>query len=154
MWGPGLDTLVKTRDTSLTLAPFASMQNGQTYRWHVWIKDEFTEVSSRDTFQVVYRSTSTEVEPEVRAMAFRLHQNFPNPFNPSTTISFAIGRAAFVRLKVYDVLGKEVATLVNETKQAGTYDVQWNASNLPSGVYFYQLQAGEFSDMKKMALIR
>lgn len=154
IWGPGLDTLVKTRDTSLTLSPFASMQNGQTYRWHVWIRDEFTEVSSRDTFQVIYRSGATAVESEPHAVSFRLQQNYPNPFNPSTTISFEIGRSTLVSLKVYDVLGEEVATLTNETKQPGRHEIQWDASSLPSGIYFYRLQAGGFSDIKKMALIR
>jgi hypothetical protein len=154
LWGPGLDTLVKTRDTSLTLLPFASMQNGQTYRWHVWIRDEFTSVSSQDTLHLIYRSGATTVETEPRPGSFRLQQNYPNPFNPSTTISFEIGRPVFVSLKVYDVLGKEVATLVNETKREGKYNVQWEPSDMPSGIYFYRVHAGDFSDIKKMALIR
>lgn len=83
-----------------------------------------------------------------------LSQNYPNPFNPATKMSFAISHSSFVTLKVYDVLGREVARLVNEKKPAGEYMVQWNAANLPSGVYFYQLRAGSFVQTKKMLLIR
>lgn len=154
IWGPGLDTLLKTRDTSLTFTPSASMQNGQTYRWHVWIKDEFTEVSSQDTFQLVYRSSSTDVKPDGTVQEFRLLQNYPNPFNPATRITFTIHRMGSVRLSVYDVLGREVATLVNEVKSPGTYDVQWDASGQPSGIYFYKMEAGNLSAVRKMAFIR
>ncbi|HXF99330.1 MAG TPA: T9SS type A sorting domain-containing protein, partial [Bacteroidota bacterium] len=154
IWGPGLDTLLKTRDTSLSVTPFPTMQDGQTYRWHVWIKDEFTEVSSRDTFQVLYRSSSTDVKPDGTVQEFRLMQNYPNPFNPSTRILFTIHRMVSVRLRVYDVLGREVATLVNEVKSPGTYDVQWDASGQPSGIYFYKLEAGNLSAVRKMVFIR
>lgn len=85
---------------------------------------------------------------------FTLHQNYPNPFNPSTKIKFVIPKSAFVDLKVYNVLGKEIATLVNEEKPAGTYEVDFNATNLPSGVYFYKLQAGSFVEVKKMIVLR
>jgi predicted alpha/beta superfamily hydrolase len=83
-----------------------------------------------------------------------LFQNYPNPFNPSTTLSFVIGQWSFVSLKVYDVLGIEVATIVNEEKPAGTYEITWNASNLPSGVYFYQLKAGSYAATKKLLLLK
>jgi aminopeptidase N len=85
---------------------------------------------------------------------FRLEQNYPNPFNPSTTVSFVIGRSSFSSLKVYDVLGREVATLVNEPKQPGEYAIQFDASGLASGVYYYRLSAGSFVSTKKMILIR
>jgi hypothetical protein len=85
---------------------------------------------------------------------FSLEQNYPNPFNPSTSLQYAIGSRQFVTLKVYDVLGNEVATLVNEEKPAGTYEVEFNAASLPSGVYFYQLKAGEYIQTKKMVLLR
>lgn len=83
-----------------------------------------------------------------------LEQNYPNPFNPSTTINFALPRAGLVELKVYDVLGREIAILVNEVRQAGSYKVDFDASALSSGVYFYTLKAGEFTDTKKMLLIK
>ena len=108
---------------------------------------------------------------------FSLSQNYPNPFNPSTKIKFTIptsplssplvkGRTkeGFVTLKVYDILGNEVATLVNEEKPAGEYEVEFNAANLPSGIYFYQLlvtalqskdgKAGQYSETKKMVLLK
>lgn len=85
---------------------------------------------------------------------FEVHQNYPNPFNPATTISFVISHQLFVRLKVYDVLGREVATLLNEVKQPGEYSVTWDAGNIPSGVYFYRLQAGKFLATKKLLLIK
>jgi len=85
---------------------------------------------------------------------FKLFQNYPNPFNPSTHIQYAVSSLQFVSLKVYDVLGNEITTLVNEEKPAGSYEVEFNASSLPSGVYFYQLRAGSFINTKKMILLR
>ncbi|MGB5529792.1 MAG: T9SS type A sorting domain-containing protein, partial [Ignavibacteriaceae bacterium] len=85
---------------------------------------------------------------------FILTQNYPNPFNPSTTISFSITSAGFTSLKVYDVLGNEVETLLSEEKPVGTYEVQFNASNLSSGVYLYKIQAGNSVETKKMVLMK
>jgi glucose/arabinose dehydrogenase len=92
---------------------------------------------------------------------FRLGQNYPNPFNPTTTITFSIesvngrvGEPARVTLKVYDMLGREVRTLVNENLPPGSYDVTWDAVDMPSGVYMYRLRAGNFVDTKKMLLLR
>ena len=85
---------------------------------------------------------------------YTLQQNFPNPFNPTTTIRYKIPARGFVTLKVYDVLGNEIATLVDEEKQAGSYGVEFNASTLSSSVYLYQLQAGDFVQTKKMLLLK
>ena len=85
---------------------------------------------------------------------FALYQNYPNPFNPSTNIEFQIGDGNFVSLKVYDVVGKEVATLVDDYKSAGRYEVAFNASNFPSGIYFYQMTVGALLETKKMILIK
>jgi len=85
---------------------------------------------------------------------FMLEQNFPNPFNPSTTFKYSIPNSEFVTLKVYDVLGNEVATLVNEEKPAGIYEVEFDASRLSSGVYLYKLSAGDFSDVNKLMLLK
>jgi len=90
---------------------------------------------------------------------FELKQNYPNPFNPSTKIKYSIPpigtqRAVSVQIKVYDVLGNEIETLVNEEKPVGTYEITWYAGQLPSGVYFYQLQAGSFVETKKMLLLK
>ena len=83
-----------------------------------------------------------------------LYQNYPNPFNPSTTINYSIKSAGLVTLKVYDILGTEVATLVNERKEPGNYDVTFNAANLPSGIYVYMLISGNFLDSKKLILAK
>lgn len=85
---------------------------------------------------------------------FLLYQNYPNPFNPSTSIEYQIHEPSFVTLKVYDVLGKEIITLVNQEKQIGSYDVEVNATGLPSGIYFYKLQAGSFVQTKKMVVMK
>lgn len=85
---------------------------------------------------------------------FSLLQNYPNPFNPATEIKYALPKASVVKMVVYDLTGREVMTLVNETKQAGNYTVKFDGSNLASGVYFYKLTAGDFSDVRKMVLIK
>ncbi len=85
---------------------------------------------------------------------FQLMQNYPNPFNPTTTISYQLSAISFTTLKVYDAMGREVATLVNEVKSAGTYSVTFDATKLSSGIYFYRLQAGEFIEAKKMLLMK
>jgi hypothetical protein len=85
---------------------------------------------------------------------FELNQNFPNPFNPSTRISYAIPSASFVNLKVYDIIGNEIAVLVNEEKQAGNYQIDFDATELTGGVYFYQLLTGSFVETKKMILMK
>jgi hypothetical protein len=85
---------------------------------------------------------------------YSLSQNYPNPFNPVTKIEYSIPKAGFVTLKVYDLLGREISTLVNEIKKAGYYMVDFNAMNLSSGTYYYKLVANDFSEMKKMTVIK
>ena len=86
-------------------------------------------------------------------MAFHLEQNYPNPFNPTSTIRYSIPKQSFVTLKVYNILGQEVATLVNAVRKAGSYSIVFNASTIPSGVYVYTLATDEFVSTKKMTLI-
>ena len=85
---------------------------------------------------------------------FSLSQNFPNPFNPSTKISFAIPTQEFVTIKIFDVLGRQVAVLVNDVKEPGYYEVNFNANSLPSGTYIYEIRAGNFIETKKMILLK
>ena len=85
---------------------------------------------------------------------FLLSQNYPNPFNPLTTISYSVPELSFVTLKVYDVLGNEIATLVNKENSVGSYTVEFDATTLPSGIFFYKLQAGDFVETKKMVLMK
>ena len=98
--------------------------------------------------------TNVDSDNEGILNEFRLEQNYPNPFNPSTTTKYSLTALEFVTLKVYDVLGNEVETLVNHQQPAGNYEVEFNAAQLSSGIYFYKLQAGSFIDTKKMILIK
>jgi len=99
--------------------------------------------------------TTTGVQKETEILEnYHLSQNYPNPFNPSTKISWQSPVSSHQTLKVYDILGNEVATLVNEYKSAGKYEVEFNGEELPSGVYFYQLRTGSFVETKKMLLLR
>jgi Tol biopolymer transport system component len=86
--------------------------------------------------------------------SFELQNCFPNPFNPTTTIRYHLSKTGSVNLKIYDLTGREVATLVNEKKPAGIYSISWNATRLSSGVYFSVLTSGKFSQVKKMLLIK
>ena len=85
---------------------------------------------------------------------FELFQNYPNPFNPSTTFSFQSPTPTYVTLKVFSVLGEEVATLIDGFRDVGFNTIEWSADQLPSGIYFYRLQAGSFTDIKKMVLMK
>jgi hypothetical protein len=108
--------------------------------------------------QIDYDGTfefSDIVEIEVSPVyEYQLAQNYPNPFNPSTLISFTIAQRSNVILSVFNILGEQVATLINETKEAGNYQVEFNASNLPSGMYVYRIEAGNFVSTKKMMLLK
>jgi hypothetical protein len=105
-----------------------------------------------------YKNVTDVNEEYAKVYNYFFAQNFPNPFNPSTSIQFVIGTRQFVSLKVYDVLGKEIATLVNEEKSAGSYEVEFNPESSirdpASGVYFYQLRAGDYVETKKMLMIK
>lgn len=98
-----------------------------------------------------YINSNTEFPDEDQ---FYLFQNYPNPFNPVTKLEFEISNLGLVSLKVYDILGKEIKTLVKEIKPAGTYSIEFDGSNLASGIYYYSLEAGEFRDIKRMVLLK
>jgi hypothetical protein len=106
---------------------------------------------SRPLKEIVTEATESEI-PILKH--FTLSQNYPNPANPSTTISFSLPSRSLVTLKIYDVLGKEVATLANEELSAGSYSRRWNAGTMPSGVYFYRLQAGGRNESKRMIILK
>ena len=103
---------------------------------------------------VELRTSIEDADIETLPIAFSLAQNYPNPFNPNTTISYALPHKEFVTIKVYDVLGREVTTLVNEYKEAGRYQVVFIANGLASGLYIYRIQAGKFGAKRKMIYIR
>jgi phosphatidylserine/phosphatidylglycerophosphate/cardiolipin synthase-like enzyme len=110
-------------------------------------KARYIEAGGMDSIVV-----SVKKESEAAPKEFSLRQNYPNPFNPSTRIMFDVKQEGLTTLKVYDVVGREVATVVNERLSAGNYSVQWNAAHLSSGIYFYQLRSGSFISTKKMVL--
>ena len=100
-------------------------------------------------------SSGVEIVPGDIPLQFELSQNYPNPFNPTTIIDYSLPRPEYVVLTVYDILGREVAELVNEQQAPGCYRVDFDASYLPNGIYFYRLQAGKnFTRIKKMTLIK
>ncbi len=111
-------------------------------------------VTAGGTYSFVINSSPVGIEDELMNLSFKLGQNYPNPFNPSTTINYAIKETGLVTLKIYDVLGNEVVTLVNDVKQPGQYEVKFEASNLPSGTYIYKLVQGKNSEIKKLMLLK
>ena len=85
---------------------------------------------------------------------FNLSQNYPNPFNPATTINYALAEPGHVRMEIYDILGRRLAVLIDEQKEAGYHSLIWQASNVPTGVYFYRIKTGDFEKTRKMMLLK
>ncbi|MBZ0180890.1 MAG: T9SS type A sorting domain-containing protein [Melioribacteraceae bacterium] len=101
----------------------------------------------------VFNNNTVKVNKEDR-FVFELNQNYPNPFNPYTNIKYSLPVSKFVILKVYDILGNEMSILVNETKEPGSYEIKFDASDLPSGVYFYSINVDGFFQVRKMILAK
>ncbi len=121
------------------------------------VYDTNSETLPTNTVAVNVKGAEMEkigIKNELSVNEFVLTQNNPNPFNPSTVINYSIKKEGLVTIKVYNVLGKEVATLVNENKPEGIYEAEFDASSLPSGMYVYKMQAGSFTDVKKMLLLK
>lgn len=125
-----------------------------TYYWSVQAVDNGYSASPFAQEQSFTVTTTGEIRDNFLPNNFYLHQNFPNPFNPSTIIAFTIPEETFATLKIFDILGREIVSLMNEVKPKGTYDIAWDASRFPAGVYYYKLQTKEFVDVKKMILIK
>jgi hypothetical protein len=155
----GTSYLSKINISDLSYPNEVAMFNENFNMRNFWIENDIAyAVSIRGLFVIDFDDPSHVGSESVSSSElFFLMQNYPNPFNPTTTISYQIPEKGFVTLKVYDVLGNEVATLVNEesaTGGAGSYEVEFNATGLPSGIYFYQLRTGEFIETKKMILLK
>ena len=150
----------KTSQYSITFPIDTTLlQNGYSFNYRVIAKDKgiIQETSiSPDSgyYHCLWDFTSGIGDETTGVNNYSLKQNYPNPFNPSTRIQYAISSRQLVTLKVYDVLGKEIATLVNEEKSAGSYEIEFNASHLASGIYYYQLRAGDYVETKKMILLK
>ncbi len=111
--------------------------------------------NGRDGFYILQNDLLTTVEENEKVpLEFLLSQNYPNPFNPSTKIKYSIPYSSKVVIKIFNILGREIETLVNEEKSVGTYEINWNASTLSSGVYLYRIQAGDFAQTKKIILLK
>ncbi len=125
-----------------------------TYYWSVQAVDNGyagSSFASEHTFTV---TSSGDIIEENLPNDFYLYQNYPNPFNPSTRISFSLHKETFISLKIFDILGREIVPLMNEAKPKGNYEIDWNASNFPAGVYYYKLQTQEYVDVKNMILLK
>jgi hypothetical protein len=116
--------------------------------------DNISDFTHNTNFTDIQWPAATSVDDQNLPGEFKLLQNYPNPFNPSTSITYSIPVKSDVTVKIFDILGKEIKTLVNESKDAGSYSINFNASELSSGVYFYTIKAGKFTETKKMALIK
>jgi len=108
------------------------------------------QIDNNGTFKYLNLSESFDIQPE----DYSLSQNYPNPFNPSTMIKYSIPEKSHITIKIYNVLGSEVAVLVNEEKPAGSYEVNFNAADLSSGVYYYTISAGKYNETRKMILLK
>jgi hypothetical protein len=130
------------REGILTYSPFNEDQSwNDVSRWlYTWIGNLWAPVSVKEDGQLVNE--------------FALSQNYPNPFNPTTQIKFSIKESGLVTLKIFDILGTEVAALVNSEYSVGNYTVDFNAAGLASGIYFYKIQTGNFVETKKMMLLK
>jgi hypothetical protein len=154
----GSFTLLQTLNSNTYSFRHENLEVGQGFQTYYKVKaynsqneSDFTNIANIETsgwYQGYKQSTGTNNSK----MLYALEQNYPNPFNPSTVIKYNLPEYNFVILQVYDVLGREMVTLVNEVKEAGIHSVEFNAIGLPSGIYIYKIQTGNFLEIKKMIL--
>jgi len=154
-----------TMNDSLPSEYYATLDSGLVGYWRFDALEDLGVNSDgaddiRD-FSILHNHGDTEGSPLItfidethKINNYSLVQNYPNPFNPNTRIRYSVPSISQVSLKIYNVLGKEIEIIVDEEKEAGTYEVNWNAANLPSGVYFYRIQSGSFVETKKMLLMK
>jgi hypothetical protein len=149
------DTSFKVLDTlkgSGTEYTDNTVENGKTYTYRVKSYNDTLESNYSNEASLDF--TGITEDEEGIPTNYSLSQNYPNPFNPSTKIKFALPHTALTRLIIYDVLGREVKTLVSKELGAGYYEINFDATNLRSGVYFYRIQAGNFIQTKKLLLVK
>jgi len=136
-----------------TLFTASNLLANKKYYWRVkGLTDTYEGIFSRTS--IFTTGTSTDVEFSLNELEYSLSPNFPNPFNPSTVISYKLPEKTKVSLKVFDITGNEIETIIDQEKDAGQYEVTWNAHSIPSGVYLYKLQTEKFTNVKKMLLLR
>jgi hypothetical protein len=157
-FNPGTYTLGKIRFNVIT-TPFAT--DSVKFRVNPPFTSGLTTVND-SLVPLVYNTTFSVTQPIITDLTnnttipkdFQLYQNYPNPFNPSTSIRFDVPKSSLVKIKVYDITGKEISELVNQEMAPGVYNAEWNGTGYASGVYFYKIQAGDFSKVMKMVLIK
>jgi hypothetical protein len=155
-FGPSVDTTFSTTDTTATFYP-GNIQPSSSYVLTGYVTNGYDTTATSNSIFFPTASIVTEVEEASTRvpMSYALYQNYPNPFNPQTTISYSLPQVSTVTIKVYDLMGREVATLMqNEKKGQGNYEISFDASNLSSGVYFYKLQTERFIETKQMVLVK
>jgi len=150
------ESIIESKDTADTWTFYTAPENSRIY--DIVFTDSLTGYGVGEQGVIVkYKYPvipSVNYEETITAKIFSLYQNYPNPFNPLTTIKYYLHENNFVSLIVYDVLGNEIEKLINNFQLAGNHEVSWNAKNKPSGIYYYQLKAGNITDSKKMILLR
>ncbi len=152
---PSTSTFIGSTNHPDTTYTATGLTNGTTY--YFWVRTADRYCSPRISgYSVVASCTPVKIEQPVTGIPakFSLSQNYPNPFNPSTTIRFDLPKDAFAELIVFDIAGREVAKLINGKYEAGYYEIEFDASSLASGIYFYKLTAGKNSDIKRMVLVK
>ena len=156
-WGSTANLVSRTRDGGKTWVS-EKAPNGEGDFVHIFVIDTANAWISSGDGIILGRTpsiaTSISKNIEQTPTTFLLSQNYPNPFNPSTVINFQIPVTGNVTLKVYDAIGREVETLVSGVQEAGSYSVKFNASKLSSGIYFYRINIGDYSEVKKMVLMK
>jgi hypothetical protein len=155
-FGPSVDTTFSTTDTTATFYP-GNIQPSSSYVLTGYVTNGYDTTATSNSIFFPTASIVTEVEEASTRvpMSYALYQNYPNPFNPQTTISYSLPRASTVTLKVYDLMGREIAVLMqNERKAPGNYEISFDASDISSGVYFYKLQTERFIETKQMVLVK
>ena len=161
--GSFVDLAVDNMDLTSDMTEYSTSFNASSFpasvgkKLGIWFDNITSDTNSwlgLDNVRLINSGTTSVKETKLNPTVYSLSQNYPNPFNPVTKISYAIPVEEFVTLKVYDLLGKEVATLVNEQKAPGNFTVQFDASKLTSGMYMYSLKAGSFSVTKKLLLVK
>ncbi len=130
------------------------LQEAHTAEYKIKVRDYNNHYSDFSSIVSINFSRMNKISSGNQSYVYNLDQNYPNPFNPTTQISYSIKSAGQVTLKIYNMLGQEIASLVNERKEPGNYSVTFNASDLPTGIYVYKLTANDFTDTKKLMLVK